>query len=43
MWLFKEIGRVDLVGILKRKEWPAVWSMFVEACSKGRGESAPLS
>lgn len=37
MWLLKETGRLGLLGILERREWPMVWSMLVKACSKGGG------
>lgn len=30
----KEIGRVDLLGLLDRRERPEVWAKMVKACSK---------
>lgn len=38
--LLKEIGMVNLPGLLERREWLAVWAMLAEACSKGGGGCA---
>lgn len=38
--VLKEIGRVDLLGLLDRREWPEVWAKMVKACSKsGEGRA----